>query len=79
MVILYTAAKRNPEFLGYQGKSFPGKLPSRPQEIQPRRIKYPKDFPNDWKKIGSKRTKFEDLGLPRPKKYQNTLTKVESE
>ena len=79
MVILYTAAKRNPEFHGYKGKSFPGQLPSRPQEIQPRRVKYPKDFSNDWKKIGSKRTKFDDLGLPHLKKYQNTLTTVESE
>ena len=61
MVILYTAAKRNPEFLGYKGKPFPGQLPPRPHEIQPRRVKYPKDFQNDWKKIGSKRTKFEDL------------------
>ena len=79
MVILYTASKRNPEFLGYKGKPFPGQLPSRPQEVQPRRTKYPKNFHNDWKKIGSKRTKFNDLGLPLPKKYQNTLTTVESE
>ena len=88
---MYTAAKRNPEFLGYKGKPFPGQLPPRPHEIRPRRPKYPKDFQNDWKKIGSKRTKFEDLSLPIPKnqktfedlslpipKNQNTLTPVES-
>ena len=79
LFILYTAVKRNPEFLGYKRKLFPGQLPPRPQEIQPRRTKYPKDFHNDWKKIGSKRTKFDDLGLPPPRKYHNTLTTVESE
>ena len=79
MVIVYTASKRNPEFLGYKGKPFPGQLPSRPQKIQPRRVKYPEDFHNDWKKIGSKRTKFDDLGLLPPKKYQNTITTMESE
>ena len=78
MVILYSAAKRNLEFLGYRAEPFPGQLPSRPQEIQPRRAIYPKDFHDDWKKIGSKRIKFDDLGLPPPKKYQNTLTTVES-
>ena len=76
MVILYTAAKRNPEFLGYTGKLFPGQLPPRPQEIYPRREKYPEDFHNDWKKIGSKRTKFDDLGLPVPKIQ---LPRVESD
>ena len=76
MVILYTASKRNPEFLGYTGNLFPGQLPPRHQEIQPRREKYPKDFHNDWKKIGSKRTKFDDPGLPLAKKFQNTLTSV---
>ena len=79
VVILYTASKRDPEFLGYKGKPFPGQLPSRPKKIQPRRVKYPEDIHNDWKKIGSKRTKFDDLGLPPPKKYQNTLTPVKSE
>ena len=64
VVFLYTAANNNPEFLGYKRVSFPGQLPPRPQEILPRRAKYPKDFKNDWKKIGSKKTK----------KYQNTLT-----
>ena len=78
VVILYTAAKRNPEFLGYTGKLFPGQLPPRPQEILPRRAKYPKDFHNDWKKIGSKRTKFDDLGLPLPlPKNKNILMRVE--
>ena len=80
MVIFYTAAKRNPEFLGYKGKPFPGQPPSRPKEIQPRREKYPKDFHNDWKKIGSKRKKFDDLGLPIPKRHipKIQLTQVES-
>ena len=32
--------------------------------IEPRRMKLPLDFSGEWKKIGSKRSKFEDLGLP---------------
>ena len=48
------------------GKTFPGKLSPRPPMIEPRRLNLPPDFADDWKKIGSKRSKFEDLGLPLP-------------
>ena len=34
--------------------------------IEPRRLNLPPDFADDWKKIGSKRFKFDDLGLPLP-------------
>ena len=34
--------------------------------LEPRRMNLPPDFADDWKKIGSKRSKFEDLGLPLP-------------
>ena len=34
--------------------------------IEPRRLILPPDFADDWKKIGSKRSKFDDLGLPLP-------------
>ena len=44
-----------------------GGLPLRPQEIVPRRMELPTDFPDEYKKIGSKRSKFLDLGLPIPK------------
>ena len=30
-------------------------------------MKLSADFDDEWKKIGSKRKKFEDLGLPLPK------------
>ena len=43
-----------------------GCLPPRPQEIVPRRMELPADFPDEYKKIGSKRSKFLDLGLPIP-------------
>ena len=48
------------------GKTFPGKLSPRPPMIEPRRLNLPPDFADDWKKIGSKRFKFDDLGLPLP-------------
>ena len=48
------------------GKTFPGKLSPRPPMIEPRRMNLPPDFADDWKKIGSKRYKFDDLGLPLP-------------
>ena len=76
---MYTAAKKNPEFLGYKGKPFPGQLPPRPLKIQPRRSKLPLECYNDWKKIGSKRTKFDTLGLPLPKrqKHESSIVPVE--
>ena len=33
---------------------------------EPRRMNLPPDVADDWKKIGSKRYKFDDLGLPLP-------------
>ena len=48
------------------GQTFPGKLSPRPPMIEPRRMNLPPDFADDWKKIGSKRSKFDDLGLPLP-------------
>ena len=50
-----------------QGKHYPGQLPPRPQTIEPRRTNLPPDIADEWKKIGSKRRKFADLGLPLPK------------
>ena len=46
-----------------------GQLQPRPQEIVPRRMELPPDFSDEWKKIGSKRSKFEYLGLPIAKRY----------
>ena len=48
------------------GQTFPGKLSPRSPMIEPRRMNLPPDFADDWKKIGSKRSKFDDLGLPLP-------------
>ena len=73
------ASKTLPEFSGFKGRVYPGQIKPRYQKPEPRRVLYPEDLHNDWKKIGSKRTKFDDLGLPLPKNYQNTLTPVESE
>ena len=50
----------------YTGKTFPGKLSPRPPMIEPRRMELPPDFADKWKKIGSKRSKFDTLGLPVP-------------
>ena len=46
-----------------------GKLQLRPKDIVPRRMELPPDFSDEWKKIGSKRSKFEYLGLPVSKTY----------
>ena len=43
-----------------------GQLPPRPQKIEPRRMQLPSGFSDEWKKIGSKRSKFQDLRRPRP-------------
>ena len=50
-----------------QGKTFPGKLSPRPPLIEPRRMNLPPNFAEEWKMIGYRRDKFEDLGLPVPK------------
>ena len=79
VLIFLRASKTLPEFSGFKGRVYPGQIKPRYQKPEPRRVLYPEDLHNDWKKIGSKRTKFDDLGLPLPKNYQNTLTPVESE
>ena len=55
-----------------------GRLPQRPQEIVPRRMELPANFSDECKKIGSKRTKFEDLGLPIPKPKMVIVKKYDS-
>ena len=55
-----------------------GRLPPRPQEIVPRRMELPANFSDECKKIGSKRTKFEDLGLPIPKPKMVIVTEYDS-
>ena len=65
-VILITALRRLPEFQGFKGKRYPGQLPPRPPPIQPRRMKLPPTFADEWKNIGSRRSEFLDLGLPVP-------------
>ena len=63
-IILITAFRRLPEFQGFRGKQYPGQLPPRPPIIQPRRMKLPPTFAEEWKNIGSKRSEFLDMGLP---------------
>ena len=63
-IILITAFRRLPEFQGFRGKQYPGQLPPRPLIVQPRRMKLPPTFGDEWKNIGSKRSEFLDLGLP---------------
>ena len=46
-----------------------GKLQLRSKDFVPRRMELPPDFSDEWKKIGSKRSKFENLGLPISKRY----------
>ena len=48
----------------YLGKRFPGTLLPRQPLIEPRRMILPPDFADGWKKIGSKRSQFQDLGQP---------------
>ena len=78
-VAIICKAKKNPEFLGYIGKPFPRQLPPRPLKLEPRRSKLPLECYNDWKKIGSKRTKFDTLGLPLQKRHQASMVPVEIE
>ena len=65
-IILIIALRRLPEFQGFKGKRIPGQLPPRPPSIQPRRMKLPPTFADEWKNIGSKRSEFLDLGMPVP-------------
>ena len=34
-------------------------------QVEPRRMKLPPTFAQEWKNIGSRRTEFLDLGMPR--------------
>ena len=75
-MIIYVVAKlRLPEFSGFEAKIFPGQPPPSPLIPVPRRIDLPPSFPSEWKQIGSKRTKFEYLGRPRPQHPQILLVK----
>ena len=81
MFILHTANRRLPEFVGWKGRRYPGQLPPLPPIIQPRRLELPPTFAEDWKRIGSKRTEFLYLGMPRkphklfmkPKEVESTI------
>ena len=66
MVILVVAGRRLPEFRGYRGRRFPGQQPPAPPRIAPRRLQLPPTFAQDeeWRRIGSRRNKFLDLGRP---------------
>ena len=66
----------------HPGKTYPGKLSPRPPQVEPRRMILPPDFANEWKKIGFKRNKFEDLGLPipvaKPRRHKTIFIKVKT-
>ena len=66
MIILSHASRRLPELSGYRGRRFPGQLPPAPPRIAPRRLQLPPTFAQDeeWRRIGSRRNKFLDLGRP---------------
>ena len=67
IIILITALRRLPELRGYKGRRYPGHLPPTKPTIQPRRLNLPPDW--QWQNIGSRRTEFLDLGMPKlPKK-----------
>ena len=69
IIILLTALRRLPELRGYRGRRYPGQLPPSKPSIQPRRLNLPPDW--QWQNIGSRRTEFLDLGMPKfgiPKK-----------
>ena len=73
IIIYWTASSRLPEFEGFRGKTFPGQPRPRAPILEPRRSRLPPSFASEWKNIGSKRSKFEDLGLPVPPKRINVL------
>ena len=66
-IILIYASHALPEFQGYKVRRYPDQQPPAPPSIQPRRLELPPTFSEDqeWRKIGSRRTKFLDLGMPR--------------
>ena len=61
IIILSKAFERLPEFSGLRGKRFPGTQKPKTEKVLPRRLDFPKDFSDDWKKIGSKRKKMLQL------------------
>ena len=66
-IILIYASRALPEFQGYKVRRYPDQQPPAPPSIQPRRLELPPTFSEDqeWRKIGARRTKFLDLGMPR--------------
>ena len=69
---MFNLRRLKPETL----KCYLGQLQPRLQEIVPRRMELPPDFSDEWKKIGSKRSKFENLGIPIPKIYNHKKVPV---
>ena len=67
VIVYFVANLRLPEFSGLEGKVFPGQPPPSPMIPLPRRMELPPNFPSEWKNIGSRRTQFEYLGMPRPR------------
>ena len=73
IIIYWTASNRLPEFEGFRGKRFPGQPQLRAPLLEPRRSRLPPSFASEGKNIGSKRSKFDDLGLPVLPKRINVL------
>ena len=67
VIIFISASRRLLEFRGYRGRRYPGQLPPPPPTILPRRLVCSQAV-DEWKKIGSRRKEFLDLGLPVPRK-----------
>ena len=67
VIIFISASRRLLEFRGYRGRRYPGQLPPPPPTIRPRRLVC-SQAGDEWKKIGSRRTEFLDLGLLIPRK-----------
>ena len=63
-IILAHALRRLPEFAGYKGRRYPGEQEPRRSLISPRRPDLPRDFQEDWRKIGSKRNKMMSFDEP---------------
>ena len=57
-IILGHAIRRLPEFCGYKGRRYPGEPAPRKTLITPRRQDLPRDFQDDWRKIGFKRRRM---------------------
>ena len=66
IIILGTASRRLPELHGYRSRRHPDQPPPAPPRIAPRRLQLPPTFAQDeeWRRIGARRHKFLDLGLP---------------